>query len=76
MKYPLGRKIFEWTTGAPAIDFQKSNLRVVNDGQRITLQELRRYLHKRPEHPDRIPFRVYREIPYGVAHSERAAQHR
>ena len=74
---PSGTKVFDWTVprewnirdayvknsrGVRVIDFQKSNLHVVNYSVpvhlRTTLQELRKHLHTLPEHPDWIPFRA------------------
>ena len=74
---PSGTKVFDWTVprewnirdayvknsrGVRVIDFQKSNLHVVNYSvpvrMRTPLQELRKHLHTLPEHPDWIPFRA------------------
>ena len=58
IKNPRGEKI---------VDFQKSNLHVVQYSQpvrrRLPLQELKAHLHTLPEHPDWIPYRTsyYRE---------------
>ncbi len=79
---PSGTSVLDWTvpnewnirdawikdaTGAKVIDFQHSNLHVVNYSvpvqRRMSFQELRPHLHTIPEHPDWIPYRTsyYRE---------------
>jgi aminopeptidase-like protein len=74
---PSGTKVFDWTVprewtirdayvknaaGERVIDFQQSNLHVVNYSVpvrlRTTLNELRGRLHSLPEHPDWIPYRA------------------
>jgi aminopeptidase-like protein len=74
---PTGTKVFDWTvprewnirdayvknaSGERVIDFQQSNLHVVNYSVpvrlRATLHELRGRLHSLPEHPDWIPYRA------------------
>ena len=77
-----GRQVFDWTIpnewnirdgwvknahGEKLIDFQESNLQVVNYSvpiqQRMTLEQLKPHLHTIPEQPDWIPYRTsyYRE---------------
>jgi aminopeptidase-like protein len=79
---PSGTAVFDWTvpnewnicdawvkdaTGQRVIDFQQSNLHVVNYSVpfrgRMTLEQLRPHLHTLPEQPDWIPYRTsyYRE---------------
>jgi aminopeptidase-like protein len=72
---PTGTQVFDWTVprewnirdayvmdsrGQRVIDFQRSNLHVVNYSvpvhRRMTLAELREHLHTIPEQPDRIPY--------------------
>ncbi len=74
---PTGTQVFDWTVpnewniqdayvkrpdGERVIDFQESNLHVVNYSApvdtRMRLEELRPHLHTRPEHPDWIPYRT------------------
>ena len=74
---PTGTRVFDWTIpkewnikdayiknadGARIVDFNKSNLHVVNYSVPIhdvmTLSELRPHLHSIPEHPDWIPYRT------------------
>ncbi len=79
---PTGTEVFDWTVprewnirdayvknaqGERVIDFQRSNLHVVNYSvpvhQTLSLAELKEHLHTLPEHPDWIPYRTsyYRE---------------
>jgi aminopeptidase-like protein len=72
---PTGTKVFDWTVpkewnirdayvisphGEKIIDFQKSNLHVVNYSipvnARLPLAELRPHLHTLPDQPDLIPY--------------------
>jgi aminopeptidase-like protein len=74
---PTGTQVFDWTVpkewnirdayvknakGERVIDFQKSNLQVVNYSvpvrQRMRLTELREHLFTLPPHPDWIPYRT------------------
>lgn len=88
---PTGTQVFDWTVpkewnirdayvknsqGERVIDFQKSNLHVVNYSapvsRRMTLAELEDHLFTLPERPDWIPYRTsyYKEI-WGFCLSER-----
>jgi len=79
---PSGTQVFDWTVpkewnirdayvmksrGERIIDFQKSNLHVLNYStpvrRTVTLAELKEHLHTLPEHPDWIPYKTsyYRE---------------
>jgi aminopeptidase-like protein len=72
-----GTRVFDWTIprewnirdawvkntrGDKVIDFQRSNLHVVNYSvpihRTVSIAELREHLHTLPEHPDRIPYRT------------------
>ncbi|NMG05390.1 DUF4910 domain-containing protein [Brasilonema sp. UFV-L1] len=74
---PTGTQVFDWTVprewnikdayiknlkGERIIDFNKSNLHVVNYSvpvrQKILLEELKKHLFTLPEHPDWIPYRT------------------
>ena len=74
---PTGTQVLDWTVpkewnirdayvknakGERVIDFQKSNLHVVNYSvpvrQRMALTELKEYLFTLPAHPDWIPYRT------------------
>ena len=48
--------------GERVIDFQRSNLHVVNYSvpvrRKVTIEELRQHLHTLPDHPDWIPYRT------------------
>jgi aminopeptidase-like protein len=77
VEVPTGTQVFDWTVpkewnirdayvknsrGERVIDFQRSNLHVVNYSIPVrgtfTLAELRPHLHSLPEHPDWIPYRT------------------
>lgn len=91
---PTGTPLFDWTSprewnirdawvknarGEKVIDFQRSNLHLVNYSVpfsgRLTLEELRPRLHTLPQHPDWIPYRTsyYRE-DWGFCLSHRELQ--
>ena len=72
---PSGRKVFDWTIpkewnindayiidphGKKVVDFQKSNLHVLNYSipidQKISFSELKKHIHTIPEKPDLIPY--------------------
>jgi aminopeptidase-like protein len=72
-----GTQVFDWTVpkewnirdayiqnakGERVVDFQRSNLHVVNYSMpmraRMPLSELKKHLHTLPEHPDWIPYRT------------------
>lgn len=74
---PTGTEVFDWTvpqewnvndayikesTGRRVVDFQQSNLHVLNYSTRIhakmPLSQLREHLFTLPEHPDWIPYRT------------------
>jgi aminopeptidase-like protein len=74
---PTGTRVFDWTVpkewnirdawvkdekGRRVIDFQESNLHVVNYSipvhRRVSLEELRERLHTVPDHPNWIPYRT------------------
>ena len=74
---PTGLEVFDWTVpkewnirdayiknskGEKIVDFQNSNLHVVNYSvpvhQKMSLEELKSRLHTVPEYPDRIPYRT------------------
>jgi aminopeptidase-like protein len=86
-----GTPVFDWTVprewnirdayvknsrGDRVLDFQNSNLHVVNYSvpirRRLSLRELRENLHSLPDHPDWIPYRTsyYRET-WGFCISQR-----
>jgi aminopeptidase-like protein len=77
IEVPTGTQVFDWTVpkewnirdayvknakGERVIDFQKSNLHVVNYSvpvnRRMTLAELHEHLFSIPTHPDWIPYRT------------------
>jgi aminopeptidase-like protein len=77
VEVPTGSQVFDWTvprewnirdayvkdaSGRRVIDFQGSNLHVVNYSipvkATMTLAELRPHLYSMPEHPDWIPYRT------------------
>jgi aminopeptidase-like protein len=79
---PTGTRVFDWTVprewsirdayvrdsrGEKIIDFQRSNLHVVNYSvpvrAKLSLQELKEHLHTLPDYPDWVPYRTayYRE---------------
>ena len=74
---PSGARVFDWTipkewnirgayikdaTGKKVVDFQDSNLHVLNYSTpvntRLSLDELKKHLYTIPEHPDWIPYRT------------------
>jgi aminopeptidase-like protein len=88
---PSGTAVFDWTVprewnirdayiknsrGDRVLDFQRSNLHVVNYSvpvrRKLSLRELREHLHSLPDHPDWIPYRTsyYRET-WGFCISQR-----
>jgi aminopeptidase-like protein len=88
---PSGAAVFDWTVprewnirnayiknsqGERVLDFQRSNLHVVNYSvpirRKLSLRELREHLHSLPDHPDWIPYRTsyYRET-WGFCISQR-----
>jgi aminopeptidase-like protein len=89
---PTGTPVFDWTIpkewnisdayvknskGERVIDFQKSNLHVVNYSvpvqQRMSLEELKQHLFTLPDRPDWIPYRTsYYKESWGfcLAHRE------
>lgn len=89
---PSGTQVFDWTVplewnihdayikdlnGHRIIDFQKSNLHVVNYShpinRRISLDDLKNHLHSLPEHPTWIPYRTsYYKDSWGfcLSHNE------
>ncbi len=88
---PTGTPVFDWTVpkewnirdayvknakGERVIDFQKSNLHVVNYSvpvrSRMRLTELKEHLHTLPTHPDWIPYRTsYYKESWGFCLSEK-----
>jgi aminopeptidase-like protein len=88
---PTGTQVFDWTVpkewnirdayvkdsrGERVIDFQKSNLHVVNYSvpvnRRMLLTELKEHLFTLPAHPDWIPYRTsYYKESWGFCLSER-----
>jgi aminopeptidase-like protein len=91
---PSGTEVFDWTiprewnirdawvagpSGRRVIDFQESNLRVVNYSvpvrKRMTLDELRPHLHTVPDHPTWVPYRTtYYAEQWGFCVSEHELQ--
>jgi aminopeptidase-like protein len=74
---PSGTQVFDWTVpkewnikdayvknskGEKIIDFNKSNLHVLNYGipvkKKVSLAELKEHIFTLPEHPDWIPYRT------------------
>jgi aminopeptidase-like protein len=88
---PTGTEVFDWTVpkewnirdayvkdgkGERIIDFQKSNLHVVNYSvpvrRRMRLADLKEHLHTLPAHPDWIPYRTsYYKESWGFCLSEK-----
>ena len=88
---PTGTQVFDWTVpkewnirdayvknanGERVIDFQKSNLHVVNYSvpvrERMGLAELKEHLFTLPKHPDWIPYRTsYYKESWGFCLSEK-----
>jgi aminopeptidase-like protein len=88
---PTGTQVFDWTVpkewnirdayvkngkGERVIDFQQSNLHVVNYSvpvrRRMRLAELKEHLHTLPAHPDWIPYRTsYYKESWGFCLSEK-----
>ena len=89
---PTGTQVFDWTvpkewnirdayvknaSGDRVIDFQKSNLHVVNYSvpvrrRMMRLAELKEHLHTLPTHPDWIPYRTsYYKESWGFCLSEK-----
>jgi aminopeptidase-like protein len=88
---PTGTQVFDWTVpkewnirdayvknakGERVIDFQKSNLQVVNYSvpvrQRMDLAELKKHLFTLPKYPDWIPYRTsYYKESWGFCLSEK-----
>jgi len=88
---PTGTQVFDWTVpkewnireayvknanGERVIDFQKSNLHVVNYSvpvrQRMRLAELKEHFFTLPAHPDWIPYRTsYYKESWGFCLSEK-----
>jgi aminopeptidase-like protein len=91
---PSGSRVFDWTVprewnirdayvknsrGERVIDFQRSNLHVVNYSvpvsRKMPLEELRPHLFSSPEHPDWIPYRTsYYRDTWGFCLSHRQLQ--
>jgi len=88
---PSGTAVFDWivprewnireayiknSQGERVLDFQRSNLHVVNYSipvrRKLSLRDLREHLHSVPDHPDWIPYRTsyYRET-WGFCISQR-----
>ena len=92
---PSGTRVFDWTVpkewnikgrvhkefnGEKIIDFQKSNLHVLNYSipvqRKMSLKELKEHLYTLPEHPDWIPYRTsYYKENWGfcLSHNQLAA---
>ena len=91
---PTGTPVFDWivprewnirdawvadANGERVIDFQQSNLHVVNYSipvrRRLSLEELRPHLHSLPDHPDWVPYRTsYYADNWGFCLSARALE--
>jgi aminopeptidase-like protein len=88
---PTGTRVFDWTVpsewnirdayvknsrGKRVIDFQESNLHVVNYSvpihEKMSLEQLRPHLFTLPDHPDWIPYRTsYYQESWGFCLSQR-----
>ncbi len=88
---PTGTQVFDWSvpkewnirdayvknsSGERVIDFQKSNLHVVNYSvplhQKMTLENLKEHLFSLPAHPDWIPYRTsYYKESWGFCVTEK-----
>jgi aminopeptidase-like protein len=91
---PSGTQVFDWTVpkewnirdayvkngrGEKVIDFQRSNLHIVNYSvpvhKTMPLNELRAHLHSIPEYPDLIPYKTsYYKDYWGFCISDRTVQ--
>jgi aminopeptidase-like protein len=89
---PSGTQVFDWTvplewnirtayvrdsSGKKVIDFEKSNLHILNYSipvnTKLSLAELRKHCHTRPDRPDWIPYRTsYYERNWGfcISHNQ------
>jgi aminopeptidase-like protein len=91
---PSGTKVFDWTVpkewnirdayvknskGERVIDFQKSNLHILNYSipvfKAMSLEELKAHLFTLPEHPDWVPYRTsYYKETWGFCLTHRVLQ--
>jgi aminopeptidase-like protein len=91
---PTGTRVFDWTipkewnirdayvkngNGKKVIDFQRSNLHIVNYSipirDKMPLEKLKEHLHSIPEQPDWIPYRTsYYKETWGFCLSHQALQ--
>jgi aminopeptidase-like protein len=91
---PTGKQVLDWTvpkewnirdayiadsTGRRGVDFQKSNLHVLNYSvpvrRTMSLEELKPHLHSLPAHPDWIPYRTsYYQEEWGFCLTDRQLQ--
>ncbi len=92
---PTGTPVFDWTIpkewnireahirnsrGQRVVDFQKSNLHVVNYSAPVkatmSLEELKKHLFTLPEHPEWIPYRTtYYKEDWGFCLSHKDFSH-